>query len=301
MAEANSRPRLVDDVHDWDDDSTRSEIWGARLAHALGLLIRRPGLGIAVLFILFVIVAAAFPHLFTSHDPFATSPANKIRPPSLDHFFGTDHVGRDLFTRVLYGSKLTIQATVLAIAIAAVVGLLLGVLSGFTGGKVDAVLMRVVDVTLAIPALLLALAIVTAIGFGTLQVAIAVGVGSIPAFARTTRSEVLKVKALPFVEAARLCGTGWWMIVWKHILPNSSGPVVVLAILEFGGAVLAVAALSFLGFGAQPPAAEWGTLISEGRGYLMTAPWVSLLPGLFVALVVFSLNHIAKTLEELQR
>ncbi|EHD22786.1 MULTISPECIES: ABC transporter permease [Brenneria] len=300
-SEVNSRPRLVDDANEWDDDATRPEIWRARLAHAIGLLIRRPGLGMAILFILFVIAAAVFPGWFTSHDPFATSPANKILPPSWEHLFGTDHVGRDLFTRVLYGSKLTIQATALAILIAAVVGLLLGIFSGFSGGKVDAALMRIVDVTLAIPSLLLALAIVTAIGFGTLQVAIAVGVGSIPAFARTTRSEVLKVKALPFVEAARLCGAGWLMIVWRHILPNSCAPVAVLIILEFGGAVLAVAALSFLGFGAQPPAAEWGTLISEGRGYLMTAPWVSLLPGLFVALVVFSLNHIAKTLEELQR
>ncbi|MCL2893449.1 ABC transporter permease [Brenneria tiliae] len=300
-SEVNSRPQLADNANEWDDAATRPEIWRARLARALGLLLRRPGLAMAILFILFVVTAAVFPGWFTSHDPFATSPANKILPPSGEHFFGTDHVGRDLFTRVLYGSKLTIQATVLAILIAAVVGLLLGVFSGFSGGKVDAALMRIVDVTLAIPALLLALAIVTAIGFGTLQVAIAVGVGSIPAFARTTRSEVLKVKALPFVEAARLCGTNWLMIVWRHILPNSCGPVVVLVILEFGGAVLAVAALSFLGFGAQPPAAEWGTLISEGRGYLMTAPWVSLLPGLFVALVVFSLNHIAKTLEELQR
>ncbi|PWC18485.1 ABC transporter permease [Brenneria corticis] len=300
-SEVNSRPRLADNASEWDDDATRPEIWRARLAQALGLLIRRPGFALAILFILFVVTAAVFPDWFTSQDPFATSPADKILPPSWEHLFGTDHVGRDLFTRVLYGSKLTIQATVLAILIAAVVGLLLGVFSGFSGGKVDAALMRIVDVTLAIPALLLALAIVTAIGFGTLQVAIAVGVGSIPAFARTTRSEVLKVKALPFVEAARLCGTNWLMIIWRHILPNSCGPVVVLVILEFGGAVLAVAALSFLGFGAQPPAAEWGTLISEGRGYLMTAPWVSLLPGLFVALVVFSLNHIAKTLEELQR
>lgn len=299
MAELDAGLHLAADDTDWGQ-AGRSRRWRARLAGAAGLLIRRPGFAVAAALVLLVAAAAVFPGAFTSHDPFATSPANKLLPPSATHFFGTDHVGRDLFTRVIHGSRLTIEATALAVFIAAVSGLLLGVLSGFVGGRVDAVLMRLVDVTLAIPALLLALAIVTAIGFGTLQVAIAVGVGSIPAFARTTRAEVLRVKALPYIEAARLSGTGWWHIVWIHILPNSSGPVAVLAILEFGGAVLAVAALSFLGFGAQPPAAEWGTLISEGRGYLMTAPWVSLLPGLFVAVVVFCLNHMAKTLEELQ-
>lgn len=134
-SEVNSRPRLVDDANEWDDDATRPEIWRARLAHAIGLLIRRPGLGMAILFILFVIAAAVFPGWFTSHDPFATSPANKILPPSWEHLFGTDHVGRDLFTRVLYGSKLTIQATALAILIAAVVGLLLGIFSGFSGER----------------------------------------------------------------------------------------------------------------------------------------------------------------------
>ena len=289
-------------IRDSEDEAPtgRGARWRRGLGEVLRVLVSRPGFTLAVLLVLLVIGTALVPGAFSSHDPYATAPASKLLVPSASHFFGTDHVGRDLYTRVIYGSRLTIQATALAIVIAAVAGLFLGVVSGFMGGWVDAVLMRLVDVKLAIPALLLALAIVTAIGFGTLQVAIAVGVGSIPAFARTTRAEVLRVKALPYIEAAHLSGTRWLNIVWTHILPNSSGPVAVLAILEFGGAVLAVAALSFLGFGAQPPAAEWGTLIAEGRGYLMTAPWVSLLPGLFVAVVVFSLNHIAKTLEELQ-
>jgi peptide/nickel transport system permease protein len=159
----------------------------------------------------------------------------------------------------------------------------------------------VVDVMLAIPRLLLALTIVTALGFGTLPIAVAVGVGIVPGFARITRAQVLTVKSLPYIEAARTGGASWVRVLVRHILPNSWGPVLVLAVLDFGVAILAISALSFLGFGAAPPAAEWGTLISQGRNFLITSPWLTLLPGFFVGLVVFSLNHISKSLEELQR
>jgi peptide/nickel transport system permease protein len=194
-----------------------------------------------------------------------------------------------------------VEAALLAVGLALISGLGLGIVSGFIGGRVDAVIMRFIDVMLALPGLLLALAIVTAIGFGTLPVAIAVGVGIIPGFARTTRAEVLRVKTLPYVEAARLGGASWGRTLLRHVLPNAWGPVAVLATLDFGAAILATAGLSFLGFGAEPPAAEWGTLIANGRQFLITAPWVSLLPGLYVVLVVFSLNHIARTFEELER
>ncbi|WP_457099172.1 ABC transporter permease [Microbacterium sp. P5_E9] len=264
-------------------------------------ILRRPGVILAVGIVVFALLTAIAPQLFATYDPTATAPADRLLPPSLSHWFGTDEIGRDLYSRVVHGSTLTIAATALAIAIALTAGLTLGILSGFAGGAVDSVTMRVVDVFLAIPGLLLALAIVTALGFGTLPVAIAVGVGIIPGFARTTRAEVLRVKTLPYIEAARAGGGSWTRILFTHILPNSWGPVAVLAVLDFGAAILAVAALSFLGFGAAPPAAEWGTLISNGRNYLITAPWVSLLPGLFVALVVLSLNHLAKSLEEVQR
>lgn len=269
-----------------------------RIGTALLPLLRRPGFTAAVLIVAFALVSALVPAWLTSFDPYATSPVDKLTAPNLTHWFGTDELGRDLFTRVVYGSSLSVQAALLAVGIALVGGLGLGVLSGFAGGRVDAVIMRFVDVLLALPGLLLALAIVTAIGFGTVPVAIAVGVGIIPGFARTTRAEVLRVKTLPYVEAARLGGASWGRTLFRHILPNAWGPVAVLATLDFGAAILATAGLSFLGFGAAPPAAEWGTLIANGRHFLITAPWVSLLPGLFVVAVVFSLNHIARTLEE---
>jgi peptide/nickel transport system permease protein len=283
-------------------DAERSaEAHAARAPGRFRVLLSRPGLLVAVLFVLLVIVSAIIPDRFTKYDPDATSPAEKLLAPSGKHWFGTDELGRDLYSRVLHGSTLTIQATLSAVVIAVIVGLSVGVVAGFFGGWLDALLMRAIDVLLAIPRLLLALTIVTALGFGTLPIAVAVGVGIVPGFSRITRAQVLTVKSLPYIEAARTGGASWLRVLLRHILPNSAGPVLVLAVLDFGVAILAISALSFLGFGAPPPAAEWGTLISQGRNYLITSPWLALLPGLFVGLVVFSLNHISKSLEELQR
>ncbi|SPO55312.1 ABC transporter permease [Pseudomonas sp. JV551A1] len=269
-----------------------------RARQRLTPLLRRPGFTLALLIVLFALLAALAPQLLTSFDPYTTSPAEKLSAPSLTHWFGTDELGRDLYTRLVYGARLSVLAALLAVTIALLGGLGLGVLAGFAGGRVDAALMRLIDVLLALPGLLLALAIVTAIGFGTVPVAVAVGVGIIPGFARTTRAEVLRIKTLPYVEAARLGGASWARTLLRHVLPNAWGPVAVLATLDFGAAILATAGLSFLGFGAAPPAAEWGTLIANGRHFLITAPWVSLLPGLFVVAVVFSLNHLARSAEE---
>ncbi|ONH25992.1 ABC transporter permease [Pseudofrankia asymbiotica] len=282
----------------------RAERGGGRWAGVranLAQLTRRPVFLLALLYVLFVVASAFAPGLFAHQSPFDTHPELAVAPPNRHHLFGTDVYGRDLWSRMLHGSALTIKATLIALGIAVVAGLALGVVAGFVGGFVDALLMRIVDVQLAIPGLLLALSIVTALGYGTVPVAVAVGVGIIPGFARTTRAEVLRVRTLPYVEAARAGGASWGRVLVRHILPNSWGPVAVLVVLDAGVAIIAIASLSFLGFGAKPPAAEWGTLISDGRGYLVTASWLSLLPGLFVALLVLALNHISKTLQELDR
>lgn len=271
------------------------------LRAALAQLARKPVFVIALLYALFVIVSAIFPSWFSTGQPYVSHPTDAMQPPGLHHLFGTDDIGRDLWTRVLYGSALTIKATITAVAIALIAGLTFGVVSGFYGGWVDALIMRIVDVLLAIPALLFALAIVTSVGYGTMQVALAVGLAVIPGFARTTRAEVLRVKTQPFVEAARASGASWMRVLLRHILPNSWGPVAVLAVLDAGVVIIAIASLSFLGFGAPPPSSEWGTLISAGRDYLVTSWWLSLMPGIFVTLLVLSLNHISKTLQELER
>lgn len=264
-----------------------------RLRGAASYPPRHPATFIAGLVAAVVIIAALFPQLVTPVDPTKTTPADKLLAPSAAHWFGTDQLGRDMFARVVYGGRATISASLLSLAIAALGGLAIGIIAGYAGRAVDAAVMRFVDVLLAIPGLMLAITIVTAIGFGTIPVAIAIGIGLIPAFARTTRSQVLSVKERSYVDAARVCGCSPLRIVLTHILPNSLGPVLVLSLLDFGRVIMSVATLSFLGFGAKPPAAEWGTLINDGKNYLLTSPWVPLIPGFVVVATVLSVTVLA--------
>lgn len=261
------------------------------------LLIRRPGAALALLWLLLIIVAALWPALLASGDPLGGVPADKLQPPSWQHLFGTDQLGRDLYTRVVHGTSLTLSSAAIAVAVGLVVGSLLGLLSGFSGGRIDAIIMRAADVLLAIPGLLLSLAIITALGFGTVNVAIAVGIASIASVARIMRSEVLRVRGSAYVEAARASGNRWSRVLFRHVLPNSTGPVIVLAVLELGGAILAVSALSFLGYGTPPPAPEWGSLVSGGRDFLRNAWWLTTLPGLTIALTVLAANRVSRALD----
>jgi peptide/nickel transport system permease protein len=270
---------------------------GRRARRAAGFLVRRPGLLLSVALIALVLLGAFFPGLFTSQDPLSGVPREKLQSPGLHHLFGTDQLGRDLFSRVVHGSALTLKATALAVSLGLVVGSGTGLLAGYLGGWVDDALMRVVDVLLAIPGLLLSLALVTALGFGTVKVAVAVGVTSVASFARVMRSEVLRVRGAVYVEAARASGARWYSVLFRHVRPNSSGPVLVYAAVDFGAVVLAVSALSFLGFGAAPPAPEWGSLVSGGRDYLATAWWLTTLPGLTIAATVLAANRISRALD----
>ncbi|MFD7025007.1 ABC transporter permease, partial [Promicromonospora sukumoe] len=215
-----------------------------------------PGTVAAGLFLLLVVLWALVPQWFTSADPLVGVGAEALRPPSADHWFGTDRIGRDQYARVVHGARLSLQATVIALAIALAVSSVIGVVAGFVGGWVDEVLMRVVDVLLAIPGLLISLMLITVLGFGMVNIAIAVAVGSVASFARVTRSEVLKVRTAAYVESAAVAGVRWWSVLWRHVLPHASGPVLALAALEFGGAILSISALSFLGYGAAPPTPE---------------------------------------------
>ncbi|SCL26968.1 peptide/nickel transport system permease protein [Micromonospora pallida] len=260
-------------------------------------LLRRPGLTLSVLAVALVLAWTVVPGLFTGQDPINGVPAERLQSPSGAHWFGTDHLGRDVYTRVVHGSSLTLRATLIAVLVGLVVGSSLGLLAGFVGRWVDDVITRIVDVMLAIPGLVLSLAIVTALGFGTINVAIAIGVANVAGFARVMRAEVLRVTSSVYVEAGRAAGSTWWSVLRRHVLPNAVGPVIALSALEFGTAILAVSSLSFLGFGAQPPAPEWGALVADGRDYLATAWWLTTLPGLVVATVVLAANRIARALE----
>ncbi|MFA1545970.1 ABC transporter permease [Actinomadura chokoriensis] len=266
-------------------------------ARAVRFLLRRPGLVLSILVIAAVVLASFWPGLLTSRDPLTGVPAQSFRAPGGAHWFGTDELGRDLYARVVHGAALSMKATLIAVAVAFAAGGLLGLLAGFAGRWIDDVLMRFVDVLLSIPALFLSLALVTALGYGTVKVAVAVGVAGVATFARVMRSEVLRVRQAVYVEAARSCGTRWYGVLGRHVLPNATGPVLVLATLDFGTSVLAVSSLSFLGYGAAPPAPEWGTLISDGRNYLANAWWMTALPGLTIAATVLATNRIARALD----
>lgn len=256
---------------------------------------RRPALGILFsLLVLAVAIAwALVPWLFAPGDPTAGIGMQALQPPSPEHWFGTDATGRDLYTRVVHGASQSLLGAVIAVGVGFVVGTAVGVVAGSRPGPVDDVLMRGVDVLLAIPGLLLSLSIIILLGFGTANAALAVGVTSIAAFARLARSQVVSVRVSDFVEAAYGSGGTFWTVLWRHILPNSLTAVLALAALQFGSAVLQIATLGFLGYGAPPPTPEWGLLVSEGRNYIATAWWLTTLPGVVIALFVLSANRLS--------
>ena len=261
----------------------------------------RPGALVALLILLTVLVWAVFPGLFTGFDPISGSAKEALKPPSALHWFGTDATGRDLYARVVHGARHSLSAGAAAVGIGFVVGTLLGVIAGARPGIVDDIIMRLVDVLLAIPGLLLSLSVVILLGFGTTNAAIAVGLTSIATFARLARSRVVSVSASDFVEAAYGSGGTFWSVLGRHVLPNSMGPVIALIALQFGSAILQIATLGFLGYGAPPPTPEWGLLIAEGRNYMATGWWLTTLPGLVVVAVVLSTNRLSNAIREVTR
>ncbi|GLW90481.1 ABC transporter permease [Actinokineospora globicatena] len=255
------------------------------------------GVFVSFAVVVFVVAWSFLPGLFTSHDPAVGVPADKFQGPSGTYWFGTDHLGRDLFTRVVYGSSSSVTSALIAVLIAVVVGGLIGLVAGFVGGWADTVLSRFVDVLLAIPEFLLAVIVVSALGFETTNVAIATGVSAVGVFARVMRSEVLKTRRAVFVEASYLQGGARWHILTRHVLPNASRSVLTLAVLQFGFAILIIAGLAFLGYGDPPPASDWGLLVSVGKNYPL-APWLVYAPALVMIATVLSVNRISRWLRK---
>lgn len=254
------------------------------------------GLYLAIAVVALAVLWAVIPGVFAPGDPLTGTPSDKLLPPSATHWFGTDTLGRDLFGRVVHGAVHSLSGALIAVTVGLALGTLLGAIAGALGGVVDEILMRIVDVLLAIPGLLLSLSVIILLGFGTVNAAIAVGLGSVAAFARLMRSEVARVRRSEYVEAAYGSGGTFLSVLRRHVLPNSLTPIVALAALQFGTAILAISTLGFLGYGAPPPTPEWGLLIAEGRNYVGTAWWLTALPGLVVVLVVLSANRISHRL-----
>ncbi|MDR7418612.1 MAG: ABC transporter permease [Armatimonadota bacterium] len=243
----------------------------------------------AVLLGTFLLVSAAAP-LLAPQGYDDQDLLRRLRPPSADFPLGTDSLGRDLLARIVWGARVSLMVGVLAMSLGLTGGSLLGLVSGFYGGRVDRLVMGLMDVLLSFPGILLALAVVAALGPGLYQVMVAVGIQQIPAFARLVRGSVLTVRKTEYAEAARVVGASDTRIMARHIVPNVVSPVIVLASLDIGTAILSSAGLSFLGLGAQPPLPDWGGMINQGRAFLRTAWWVAVFPGLAIMLTVLGFN-----------
>ncbi|MCL6326409.1 ABC transporter permease [Pectobacterium polaris] len=261
----------------------------------------QPGLALAWLIMLTVALWALFPGWFTGYSPTEGIAGAQRLAPGADYWLGTDQLGRDLYARIVYGAVHSLSGAVIAVGLGLVLGSLFGLLAGAVGGWLDSVVMRSIDVLLAIPGLLLALSVIILLGFGTVNAAIAVGVTSVASFTRLVRSEVLRVRHSDYVEAAYGSGGTFFSVLWRHILPNSLTTVFAFAALQFGSAILAISTLSFLGYGAPPPTPEWGLLIAEGRNYIATAWWLTTFPGLIVVFVVLSANRISQSIRRTER
>ncbi|WP_445398988.1 ABC transporter permease [Streptomyces sp. LE64] len=240
--------------------------------------------------------AALLPRVVAPRDPYAQDVSARLRPPSTAHPFGTDELGRDLFSRVVLGTQASLGVALLALAFACSLSVLVGLVAGYFGGPLDRALMAAVDVLLALPSLLVSLLVVSGLGTGPVQLALAVGIASVPALTRVTRAEVLRVSGRTFVEAAHGFGLSRPRVLVRHVWPHARGPVTALAALELASIVLSVSALSFLGYGTQPPAPEWGNLIAGGRDHFATAWWLTALPGAVLALVVLALHRVGRVL-----
>lgn len=246
------------------------------------------------MFGMFLIIILCFTAIFADLiAPYGVDDQDLLRkfsPPSAANLFGTDEFGRDIFSRIVYGSRYSLMIGAVAASLSAAIGMLIGSIAGFYGNKVDNVLMRMIDIMMAIPSTLLGISIVAALGNGIRNVIIAVAIGAVPSYARIVRASILSVKEQEYIEAARSIGASDARIIMKHIIPNCLAPIIVQITMSVAKAILEASALSFIGLGVQPPSAEWGAMLSAGRAYIRKAWWIVTFPGLAIAMIIFGLN-----------
>ncbi len=272
---------------------TESPAW-----QAWSTLARRGTVRVGALLVLLFIALTILAPLVSPYDPTDQDLSSALSPPSFDHLFGADQYGRDVFSRVLFGTRDALLAIVVADGLALGLGGLMGLVAGFVGGAIDSAIMRFVDVLLAFPYLLLALIIVAALGPSLTNALIAIGIVYTPQYARMMRGQVLAVRSADYVRAARALGSGRTRLMLRHVLPNCFTPVLVLATLQAGSVIIETAGLAFLGLGAQPPAADWGAMLSDGHDYFLSAWWIATFPGLAIFLVVLGFNLIGDALRD---
>lgn len=252
--------------------------------------------GLAIIMVL--ILSALFADIIAPFGIDDQNLMNALQKPNSTHWFGTDNFGRDIFSRVVHGSRISLQVGFIAVGIAMITGGILGAIAGYYGGRLDNFIMRMMDILLAIPSILLAISIVAALGPGLSNVMIAVGISSIPSYSRIVRASVLTLKDQEFVEAARAVGANDVRIIGRHIIPNSMAPIIVQATLGVAGAILSAAGLSFIGLGIQPPTPEWGAMLSSGRQFIRDYPHMTAFPGLAIMITIFGLNLLGDGLRD---
>ena len=248
---------------------------------------------------LLLILVAVFAPYITPYDPYEQDLGNALLAPCREYLLGTDRYGRDMLSRVIMGARSSISSAVLLVVIITVAGSIVGILCGYCQGKLDSFLMRLSDIFLAFPGMVFAIAAASVMSGGIMNAVAALAFISWPKYARIARSQVLTIKNAPYISAARLAGSGTGKIILKHIVPNIAGPVIVTAVLDIGTMMMEVAGLSFLGLGATPPTAEWGSMMSNGRSMLQTAPWVILSPGCAIFLTVMVFNLLGDTVRDI--
>jgi peptide/nickel transport system permease protein len=269
-----------------------------RWRETLGLLARNPTAAVAATVLLLIILMAVFDETLAPSAANEIDVEDRLRPPSLEHPFGTDDLGRDILSRVILGASVSLRVGFLAVAIALVVGSLIGLLAGFYGRWVDDVLMRFMDVLFAFPAVLLAIAVLAVRGPGSGNTALAIGIVYVPIFARVTRASVLGVREEVYVRASRSVGASDFRLLTRHVLPNAAPPIIVQTSISLAFAVLAEAALSFLGLGTQPPNPSWGLMLAEGRGFIDIAWWLAFFPGMAIFVTVLCFNLLGDGLRD---
>ncbi len=248
--------------------------------------------------LILLVIMAIFAPWITSYDPLDVKVENRLHSPSSEHLFGTDQLGRDVFSRVIYGTRISLRIGFISVLISFIIGSFLGITSGYFGRRIDNAIMAINDVMLAFPGLLLAIAIVGILGPGINNVMIAVGIGGIPDYIRVARNQTLSIRNLDYVQAATAIGAGRLRILLRHILPNIVAPLIILAAMGFAGAILASAALSFIGIGAQPPSPEWGAMLSIGRSNIREAWWLATFPGIAITITVLAINILGDGLRD---
>lgn len=270
--------------------SQAKEVWKRLRKNKLAM----SGLVVVIL----IVLAAIFAPYLTGYDPETVDLTSTFEYPSAEHWLGTDNYGRDTLTRLIYGARTSILVSLCSVAVGLVFGGLLGLFAAYYSGKTDNIIMRCLDILMAMPPLLLAVAISAALGSGTFNCAVAIGVASIPLFARVVRASAMSITGQEYIEAAKSCGVGNFTIILKHILPNSLGPILVQSTLRIGESIIQISSLSFIGLGVQPPTAEWGNMLAYGREFIRSFPPMVIFPGLAIIITLIAFNVLGDGLRD---